>query len=256
MIVTGVVAALDIEARTLGPSRRRAGGLRELGGGTLLAISGIGQAAAAAAAQTLLDAGAAALMSWGVAGGLDPALEAGVICLPGAVISREGERFETDLHWRGVLVQALPARRRSVDGVLLTDVRALDTAADKAAALANTGALAVDMESLAVARVAAARGVPFVAVRVIVDTAVDVLPAAVMAASDADRIHLGRLIWELLRSPGQLGALLRLARRYSAAQRSLRAVACSGAVACGGAPARDASAPSGAPTLSTRVGRS
>lgn len=252
MTVTGVVAALDIEARTLAPGRPRTAALRELGGGALLAVSGMGQAAASTAAQALLDAGATALVSWGVAGGLDPELEAGMICLPRAVISREGARFGTDLQWRELLTAALPAPRRVVDGTLLTVGRALDTAADKAAAFAETGAVAVDMESLAVARLAAERAVPFLAVRVIVDTAVDLLPAAVMVAGDAGRIHLGRLLRELLRAPGQLGSLLRLARRYRAAQRSLAAVARSGALAL----APEARAASGVPARAKTVGSS
>ena len=42
--------------------------------GTLVAIAGMGGTAAAAAACKLVEAGAAALVSWGMAGGLDPAL--------------------------------------------------------------------------------------------------------------------------------------------------------------------------------------
>ena len=84
------------------------------------------------------------------------------------------------------------------------------------------------MESSAVAQVAESYGVPFIAVRVIVDTARDAIPPAVAGASHAGKVRLGRLILGLLRSPAQIGSLLRLARRYRVALRSLRAVAALG----------------------------
>src|SRR5580692_1221626 len=89
----GVVTALEAEARTLGTAVRRSDGLSSLGDGALVAVSGIGGALAAIAARRLIDAGATSLMSFGMAGGLDPALAAGSVVLPGEVISRSGERF-------------------------------------------------------------------------------------------------------------------------------------------------------------------
>ena len=86
------------------------------------------------------------------------------------------------------------------------------------------------MESAAVAAVAADRKLPFVAVRVIVDTAADMLPGAVVAASRAGRVRIGRLIAGLMLAPGEIAALVRLAARYRTAIRSLRAVAEAGAL--------------------------
>jgi adenosylhomocysteine nucleosidase len=96
------------------------------------------------------------------------------------------------------------------------------------AARRATGACAVDMESSAVAQVAAAHGVPFIAVRVIVDTARDGIPPAVAGASRAGTLRMGQLILGLIRAPLQIAALLRLARRYRLAMRSLQAVAAIG----------------------------
>jgi hypothetical protein len=81
------------------------------------------------------------------------------------------------------------------------------------------------MESLAVAQVAAQRGIPFIAVRVIVDTASDVLPGSVIAASGGGAVNVRRLLAGLALAPRDLIGLLRLARRYRAATRSLNAVA-------------------------------
>ena len=83
------------------------------------------------------------------------------------------------------LSAALAVRHQVACGKLLTSSRALASAAAKAAAFRETGAAAVDMESLAIAEVARSHELPFIAVRVIVDTAADIVPQAVIAASDS-----------------------------------------------------------------------
>jgi len=231
--VAGVVAALSLEARTLGLGSplRRSDGLLALGDGTLVAVSGMGCTAAAVAARALIDAGARALVSWGMAGGLDPALRAGTICLPSVIVSRDGATFATDPHWRELLIAAIAARRIVVSGKLLTSALAIADVAGKATAFRATGAAAVDMESLGVAKIAAGHGLPFVAVRVIVDTAGDTLPATVLAASSEGRVRISQLILGIARSPREIAPVLRLARRYRTATRALVAVARTGALA-------------------------
>ncbi len=198
--------------------------LAMLGDGSLLALSGIGRAAAAAAAQALADAGVSALMTFGMAGGLDPALKPGSIVIPREVLSTDGSRYAACQSWRERVAAAVSPLHAVTEGNLLTSIHAIDTPAEKAAAFRSTGASAVDMESAAVAEIAAKYNLPFIAVRVIVDTAADALPRAVVAASRAGRMQFGRLIGGLVLAPRQIGAMLRLARRYRIAMRSLRAI--------------------------------
>jgi adenosylhomocysteine nucleosidase len=227
----GVVAALDMEARSLGSRTRRRDGLFEVGDGTLVAVSGMGRTAAVAAAGALIEAGATALVSWGLAGGLDPRLQAGTICLPSVVVLRDGATFATDVHWREILAAAISQHLCVVSGKLLTSAAAIEDVAAKAAAFAETGAVAVDMESAGVAQIAASKRLPFVAVRAIVDTAGDTLPRAVMAAGTEGRVRLARLLFGIVRSPREIAPVMRLAQRYRAAIRALGAVARTGALA-------------------------
>jgi adenosylhomocysteine nucleosidase len=225
----GVVAALASEARTLGPSMPRGGDpplseLAVLGAGSLLALSGIGRAAAAAAAQALVDAGVSALMTFGMAGGLDPALKPGSVVIPREVISPDGTRYAACRAWREQVAAAVSALRAVSEGNLLTSTQAIETPADKAAAFHTTGAAAVDMESAAVAEIAAKHNLPFIAVRVIVDTAADMLPRAVVAASRAGKVQLARLIGGLILAPREIASMIRLAQRYRIAMHSLRAI--------------------------------
>jgi adenosylhomocysteine nucleosidase len=199
--------------------------------GSRLAISGIGYERAQSAARALVDAGVTALMTFGTAGGLDPALKAGCIVLPAELISPSGTRFVTCRSWRERIAAAVSSSQAVTEGNLLTSALALESVVAKAAAYRSSGAVAVDMESAAVAEVAAAARLPFIAVRVIVDTAADVLPRAVVAASRAGGVRMGRLIAGLLFAPGQIKPLMRLSQRYRTALRSLRVIAEAGALA-------------------------
>ncbi len=226
----GIVAALQAEAHTLGSARRHGPRLMRLHDGALLAISGIGAEAAARAARALGDAGATGLVSWGLAGALDPALEAGDLVLPHTVITPDAARIQTSSDWRDQLAAKIArAAQFSVsDGPLLTSAAPIDTVAAKAEALRTTLAVAVDMESAAVAQVAADRALPFIAVRTIVDTAADPLPQAVLAASRAGQVRIWRLARELALAPSEIKPLLSLVGRYWAAKRTLRSVARAG----------------------------
>jgi len=229
----GIVAALEAEAHALGTARRHADRVLRLHDGALLGISGIGAEAAAHAAYRLVDAGVQGLVSWGMAGALDPALRAGDLVLPSAVITPNVAPISMSAGWRDWLAERLAetlAHSRAAQiaichGVLLTSPVAIDTVAAKAAALRTTLAVAVDMESAAVATVAMDRGLPCIAVRAIVDTAADCLPRAVLAASRAGQVRIASLARELVRSPRDVAPLLRLVGRYRAAKRTLLSVA-------------------------------
>ena len=228
MIRVGIVAALAAEARAISRRIANRGIPFTLNDGTLLAVSGIGATAATAAALALIDSGAQALVSFGLAGGLDPSLAAGAIFLPAEIISSHTAAFRSSQDWRERLGGALAAHQPLMSGKLLSSTKAITAVGDKAAAFAQTGAAAVDMESFAVAQIAAQYGLPFLTARVIVDTANDALPPAVMSASASGGLHIGRMIGALARSPGDIIGILRLARRYRLASRSLRTIADTG----------------------------
>jgi adenosylhomocysteine nucleosidase len=221
----GIVAALAAEARALTATIADRGVPYALDDGTLLTVSGIGTSAAAGAANALIHSGASALASFGLAGGLDPALKAGAIFLPAEVIFAGQSSFRTSRPWCERVAAGLATCHPIVGGKLLTSAQAISEIAAKAMAFRDTGALAVDMESAAVGQIATARGLPFLVVRVIVDSATDTLPRSVMAASSSGELQLWHLIRALCSAPAEIVAVIRLACRFRAAQHSLRAVA-------------------------------
>lgn len=130
------------------------------------------------AARALLAAGATRLMSFGLAGGLDPALPPGTLVLASEIV--EGlARTPTDAAWADAM-----ARPGMVRAPLLGEAKPLASSAAKAAAFTASGAAAVDTESGAVARVAVSAGVPVLALRAIADPAGRAIPAAVLRIVD------------------------------------------------------------------------
>jgi adenosylhomocysteine nucleosidase len=86
----------------------------------------------------------------------------------------------------------------------------------------SSGALAVDMESHVVARVARRRGLPFVAARVISDAVDRTLPPAARVGMRADGgVDLPAVLRSLMAAPWQLPALVRTGLEAEKAFRAL-----------------------------------
>jgi adenosylhomocysteine nucleosidase len=215
-----VIAALGVERAGLERVRRRGGGA-----GIAFVQSGPGADRAGRAAREALDAGAAALLSWGLAGGLAKSLPPGAVVVPSAVIDAGGAALAAEPRWHAALVAALGANRVVEQGPLLTVAAALETPAAKSAAAAATSAVATDMESFAIAAAAAAAGVPFAALRVIVDTLADSLPPRAERWIDARGERRFAPVVGAAFRPAQWPSLWLLASRYRVARASLTSVA-------------------------------
>lgn len=226
----GIVVAMPSESRTLCRAAVRVGEQRAIADRALLCVSGVGEQRAERAAQALVDAGVGGLVSWGCAAGLDAKLPAGALCLPEFIVTADGHRWPTDESWRQIVVDAL-GQRAVFHSALAHASQVLASSAAKRELAAQTGAVVADMESAAVARVAQRHRLPLLVVRSVVDPLGLTLPAVVVDHVDASgRVPLAPLLRGLLRRPGDLGALLRLASGFRAALASLRAVAaCAGA---------------------------
>jgi len=177
------------------------------------------------AAEAYLAQGAQTLLSFGIAGALAPHLAPGTLLLPRAVVEEGGVRRVVDAGWRSRLADALTAAGlRAESGDLLGADQAAASRARKAELYAATGALAIDLESHIVARSAARAGSAFVVLRAVADPAERDLPPAALDGLDADGAPaLGRVLHSVLRHPGQVLALLRLASDTRRALLALRA---------------------------------
>lgn len=167
-------------------------------------------------ARELAAAGVPLLVSFGIAGGVDPGLRPGDLVVANQVITASGA-FPA----LSDCAPALNARVGSVYG----DTELMPDASHKCALRAWTGALAVDMESGAVAAVAAELGIPCVVIRAVADTADQGLPpAALLPLDTAGRPRLPAVLASVLWQPAQIPRLIGVARETQAAMRTLEQV--------------------------------
>jgi adenosylhomocysteine nucleosidase len=208
----GILVGLAAEARLI--ERAAAGTLH-----ATVVRTGADGARAREGAERLARSGVAALLSFGLAGGLDPALRPGDLILAEGVVLPDGRVIAADPRWRSVLHGAAP---HALGGTVAGSDRALSDAADKARLHAATGARAVDMESHALALAAERHGLPFVVIRAVADPAEHGLPAIARVPLRADgTVRLSATLPALLARPGEWPRVARLAGETRAALASL-----------------------------------
>jgi adenosylhomocysteine nucleosidase len=164
-----------------------------------------------------------AVVSVGIAGGLDPSLS------PGDVIVATGVAAPDRRHVASASIARRLAARLSdhPKRVIMADIAGADHAvllpSDKRGLHKATGALTVDMESHVAAAFAAQHGLPFAAVRVVCDPAHRALPELIATALRPDgEVSLANVFKSVWQRPIQLLALPRLARDAAEGFRALR----------------------------------
>ncbi len=222
----GIVAALPAEARSAGACDTPAGEAVRVAEDVLLIRCGIGRARAERAARDLVVAGAGALLSWGTAAALGRDLDHGDLVLPREVLSREGRRFSVDDQWRDRLCRIVASDGSCHAGTVAEIDNVLRNADDKLLLHTLSGAQISDMESTAIAEVCHGAGLPLLIVRAVSDRVATRIPACALAAVDANGdVNVARCLGELVFAPGDLLALLRLAREFRAACAALSRLA-------------------------------
>jgi adenosylhomocysteine nucleosidase len=189
-----------------------------------VAFSGGSAARARSEAERLVAEGAAALVSFGLAGGLAPGLRPGDLLLPERVRGAGPTPWSVDAVWRERVHARLAAGGLEPQaGALLGSEHIVATAADKRALFETSGALAVDMESHGVAAVAAEAKMPFLVLRAVADPADQVVPQAVLEALRSDgHVRVLATLGGVIRQRGELVAILRLGWQSALALAALR----------------------------------
>lgn len=193
--------------------------------------------------ERLVAAGATALVSFGLAGGLDPKLRPGTLIVPVGLLIPDGFAASAPSPLAASPLAPSPADRAIADTnaiptdpaltarlggptphIMLGGDTIVTLAAEKRRLFQATGAAAIDLESGAVARAAISHNLPFAILRVICDPAErDLPPAALTALNNQGAIGLLRVIGSLLANPRQFPALMTLAADAAAARQALAA---------------------------------
>jgi adenosylhomocysteine nucleosidase len=163
------------------------------------------------------------VISFGVAGGLDPALKSGDIVVATEVLAGDTRWLAGSALNEELIANIALGRRRVVRGGLAGVEQVIAGISKKAALWSETGAAAVDMESHIAAAYAADAGLPFAALRVISDPANRALPAlARNAIKPNGDIDLRKVLRGVARNPLTLRSLVSTGIDFNRALRSLR----------------------------------
>lgn len=198
----------------------------------LLAKTGVGPDNAEAAARRLFEeTPVTAALSLGVAGGLSPQLQTGDLIVGDRAILRrgsgqvlhgeKGSRLESFPCDSGLQEAAITVIRRLDSryylGSILTVDRIVRTPKEKHQLATESGAVALDMESAAIASAALAYSVPFLAIRGVLDPIHEDLAIDFDQFLDAEgEPSLPRLMRYLITHPFTLPRLVGLGRRTKA----------------------------------------
>jgi adenosylhomocysteine nucleosidase len=197
----------------------------EIGGKEFAVVGhGIGHQRATETARRAFDMmpGPELAIGTGVVGALSSGLKPGDLVLADRVLTihangQVAEQVTTvgDAHIRAVGRSLASAGLEYSTGAILTAHRVF-TAGEKRRAKESTGAIAVDMETAAIAAEASARGLLFVAIRAVLDEVDDEIFGAEMADEDGNVNPLAATSF-LLRNPATMLKLPRMIRNLSRA---------------------------------------
>jgi len=203
-----VLVALERElrsvARALGGARRNGSARGRLGGAAVVArAAGIGEDARRFVSQDEPRV----VLSCGFAGALDSSLAPGDLVLATDVREAGSDVLVSGESLRRAATGAL-GDLRCVQGTIVC-TRSVAASVDEKRALATNGAIAVDMESYSVARAAAEAGIPWLALRAIVDPLASPLPPF---ARDQNPDSIWPALRYALSGPRAVAGLVQLAR--------------------------------------------
>lgn len=209
MYTIGIIAALMQEAAPLirglddprytpiGPYPAHRGTV--FGRPVFLVISGVGRRSAENATQVLIEAVRPNLIiSVGYAGGLIEGIGAGSVVVSNELVDDAGGREVFP-----ILDRFVPPAG-GVRGVVLTSRRFIFAVDHRRELSDRFGAVAVDMESIHIGRIAREAGIGFLVVRVISDDLSAELPHMGSVMTEEGRLHIRRAIPYFLQHPGTI----------------------------------------------------
>ncbi len=158
------------------------------------------------------------VISCGLAGALRSSLVPGSLVLASAVRDESGETVNANEKLLQTTRKALVDHAPVIEGELVSATRVAATR-DEKRALVGPGRVAVDLESWAIARAATRAGIPWLALRVVVDPLDADLPAF---TREPQRSYLGAALRHALRGPRHLLEIAQLGLRADTAIRALQ----------------------------------
>ncbi|MCK5828761.1 MAG: phosphorylase [Methylococcales bacterium] len=223
-MIIGIIVALPDEIDSLTNKKVNKGDCVFINDKTLLTCSGAGSKNAEKASQLLIKKGAKRLISWGCAAALKATLNPGDLMLPKTLITEKQETISIDSAWLNHTIDQLSPFVPQT-GLLAESHFIVAASLDKQSINSHSGAIALDMESIAIAQVAIQHNCPVLVIRSIADPVSMSLPKAVSyALNEYGDVILTKLLWFLLTHPTELPGLIKLGLHFKAAKNKLKLI--------------------------------
>jgi len=224
-VITGIIIALPDEINSLTSKKIIKGDCVFINDNTIVACSGAGPSNAEKASQLLIDKGAQRIVSWGCAAALSPDLKPGDFVLPKQLQTENKQLLSIDSDWLENTSKQLLALT-PISGLLVESSVIVAESTAKKAIHQQSQAIALDMESIAVAQIAIEHKIPALVIRCIADPVEMSLPRAVSyALNEQGDVILTKLLWFLLTHPSELPGLIKLGLHFNAAKNKLKLIA-------------------------------
>jgi adenosylhomocysteine nucleosidase len=228
-VITGIVVALPEELSTLTSKKIDKGCCVFITDTIVLAYSGAGADNARTASELLINQGITRLISWGCAAALSESLRPGDLILADTLIDADGTQINIHHEWIGLTNNLLSTHVSHVKAHIgsLAESRTIVAAAkDKKHLHIKTGAIALDMESAAIAKVARQNDLPFLTIRTVADPVSMDLPKAINHSLNGEGdVVLAKLLVFIALNPTELPGLIKLGLHFNTAKNTLRSVA-------------------------------
>ena len=188
-------------------------------------FAGVGPRRAAEGARAFVARGVQALMSFGVAGGLSPDARAGTMVLATSVVV-DDEHYSASSEWSAAIRKVVSEIQPIIEAPLAGADRMIPSPEAKKDLHRETGAVACDMESHAVARVAREADIPFIVIRTISDPVDRHVPKWVLKSLTPEGdVRVAKLLANISIRPWAVPNLVGLSRDSGKAFDGLRRVA-------------------------------
>ena len=224
-MLTGIIVALPEEIGSLTDQKINKGECISLNNNTLLTLAGTGPENAGKASLLLIANGAQRLISWGCAAALNDCLKAGDLIIPDQLLSEKQQTLSIASRWSQYVQKQLASLNPHTD-LLVESSKIVSESTNKRSIQKQSKGIALDMESVAIAKTALQHNLPALVIRCIADPISMNLPKSISyAQNNQGEIILTKLLGYLLTHPAELPSLIKLGLHFKAANNKLKLVA-------------------------------
>ena len=224
-MITGIIVALPEEIVSLTHQKINKGECISLNNNTLLTLAGTGPENADKASLLLIAKGAKRLISWGCAAALNDNLKPGDLIIPDQLLSEKQQTLSVVSLWSQYVQKQLASLNPHTD-LLVESSKIVGESTNKRSIQKQSKGIALDMESVAIAKIALQYNLPALVIRCIADPVSMSLPKSISyAQNNQGEIILTKLLGYLLTHPAELPGLIKLGLHFKAANNKLKLVA-------------------------------